>query len=92
MSPRNGLLLIRIVEARNLTIPVAALQQVQINVQNNSAASVQAAAGKAWWLPYVVLEFDRNELQIDALGGDLQNPVWKYRANLYCLPIHLMCG
>lgn len=85
MSPKNGLLLIRIVEARNLIIPVSALHQVQINVQNNSAASVASAAGKAWWLPYAVLEFDRNELQIDALGGDLQNPVWKYRANLYFL-------
>lgn len=78
----SGILLIRVVEARNLTIPVAALQQVQINVQSNAAASISAAAGKAWWLPYLVLEFDRNELQLDALGGDLQNPVWKHRATL----------
>ena len=35
-----------------------------------------------WWLPYVVLEFDKNEILIDALGGDLANPVWNYRANL----------
>lgn len=82
MPSRNGLLLIRVVEARNLTIPSAALNQVQMNIKNNMAATVAGAVGKAWWLPYVVLEFDRNELQIDALGGDLQNPVWKYRANL----------
>lgn len=36
-----------------------------------------------WWLPYVVLEFDKNEILIDALGGDLANPIWNYRANLY---------
>lgn len=35
-----------------------------------------------WWLPYVVLEFDKNEVLIDALGGDLANPVWNYRADL----------
>ncbi|WOO80851.1 Serine/threonine-protein kinase gad8 [Vanrija pseudolonga] len=27
-----------------------------------------------WWLPYVVLEFDKNEVLVDALGGDLANP------------------
>lgn len=35
-----------------------------------------------WWLPYVVLEFDKNEILIDALGGDLQKPEWNYRADL----------
>jgi len=35
-----------------------------------------------WWLPYVVLEFDKNEILIDALGGDLSSPVWNYRADL----------
>ena len=35
-----------------------------------------------WWLPYIVLEFDKNEILVDALGGDLANPVWNYRADL----------
>lgn len=35
-----------------------------------------------WWLPYVVLEFDKNEILIDALGGDLSKPEWRYRADL----------
>ena len=38
-----------------------------------------------WWLPYVVLEFDKNEILIDAMGGDLSSPVWNYRADLYVL-------
>jgi serum/glucocorticoid-regulated kinase 2 len=42
-----------------------------------------------WWLPYVVLEFDKNEILIDALGGDLGNPVWNYRADLCVLLVIL---
>lgn len=40
---------------------------------------------RSWWLPYVVLEFDKNEILIDALGGDLSKPEWNYRADL-CVP------
>ncbi|KAK0526466.1 Serine/threonine-protein kinase [Tilletia horrida] len=29
-----------------------------------------------WWLPYLVLEFDRNEILIDAIGGQISNPTW----------------
>jgi serum/glucocorticoid-regulated kinase 2 len=35
-----------------------------------------------WWLPYIVLEFDKNEILVDALGGELDSPVWHYRASL----------
>ena len=50
-----------------------------------------------WWLPYVVLEFDKNEILIDAMGGDLGQPVWNYRADLCivlfacCVVMSLMC-
>jgi hypothetical protein len=37
---------------------------------------------RLWWLPYVVLEFDNNQVLIDAMAGDLANPVWSYRADL----------
>lgn len=33
----------------------------------------------------MVLEFDKNEILIDALGGDLSNPIWNYRAQLCVL-------
>ena len=39
-----------------------------------------------WWLPYVVLEFDKNEVLIDALGGDLASPIVPICA-LLCLTI-----
>ena len=38
-----------------------------------------------WMLPYVVLEFDKNEILVEALGGDLSKPEWNYRADL-CVP------
>lgn len=38
-----------------------------------------------------MLEFDKNEILIDALGGDLANPVWNYRADL-CVPLPVLCG
>lgn len=47
---------------------------------NNNRDSVQRK--QQWWLPYVVLEFDKNEVLIDALGGDLAAPVWMYSATL----------
>jgi len=48
-----------------------------------SASKRESAQRKRyWWLPYVVLEFDKNEVLIDAMGGDLSNPVWNYRADL----------
>ena len=36
-----------------------------------------------WWLPYLVLEFDKNEILVEALGGDLSKPEWNHRADLY---------
>lgn len=33
-------------------------------------------------LPYAVIEFDKNQLVVDALGGELDSPLWKYRAHL----------
>jgi hypothetical protein len=41
---------------------------------------------QCWWLPYVVLEFDKNEVLIEALGGEWDGPVWRYSATLYVSP------
>ena len=45
-----------------------------------------------WWLPYVVLEFDNNQVLVDAMGGDLANPVWNYRAALYVFAGWTLCN
>jgi hypothetical protein len=39
-----------------------------------------------WWLPYIVLDFDNNQVLVDAMGGDLASPVWNYRTTLYAVP------
>ena len=48
--------------------------------RKNNRDSVQRK--QCWWLPYVVLEFDKNEVLIEALGGEWDGPVWRYTATL----------
>ncbi|KAG1446161.1 hypothetical protein G6F56_009663 [Rhizopus delemar] len=80
-EPKSGVLLIRVCEARgitpppNVTLPSVPPQPVQ-NRNRDSFSRKQN-----WWLPYVVLEFDKNEVLIDSLGGDTANPIYQYRAH-----------
>lgn len=58
-----------------------ALQQRRVPGGGGSISNRDFLARKQqWWLPYVVLEFDKNEVLVDALGGDLGNPTWMYSA------------
>ena len=57
-----------------------AQQEFAERPQNKRESSVRK---RQWWLPYVVLEFDKNEILVDALGGDIAAPSWLYKANLY---------
>ncbi|GAA5918735.1 hypothetical protein JCM1841_006269 [Sporobolomyces salmonicolor] len=87
---RTGLLTIRVVEARNLALPagVPLPSGIQSAVEQQRDAVAGAGRGREslqrkqmWWLPYVVLEFDKNEVLIDALGGELSSPTWMFRAH-----------
>ena len=91
-SFRSGLLTLRIYSGRNLSLPpgVPLPDVIQKGLAANAA---QPQAGgqnpresfqrkRSWWLPYVVMEFDKNEILVDALGGDIQNPSWMYKAHL----------
>ena len=92
---KNGMLTIRVVAAKDLTLPANTALPPSIEKALKSNPSVQSVSPpnsknresiqrkQSWWLPYVVLEFDKNEILIDALGGDLSNPVWMYKAHLY---------
>ena len=51
----------------------------QSSYSSNNRDSLQRK--QCWWLPYIVLEFDKNEILIDALGGKLNEPVWMYKAH-----------
>lgn len=93
-TPKSGLLLIRVLEAKNLSLPpgMQLPSAVKSAMGQSSYVSSSMASGRnpnrdsmqrkqCWWLPYVVLEFDKNEVMIDSLGGGLENPVWQYRAH-----------
>lgn len=86
--PRSGVLTIRVVEARNLHPPAGvqlppgirdAVEQAQAGMARGARESIQRK--QMWWLPYVVLEFEKNEILIDALGGELDSPTWMFRAH-----------
>lgn len=49
------------------------------------ADSTRASRSHAWWLPYLLVECDKNEVLIDALGtgSTLESPRWEYRTTLY---------
>ncbi|KIM33955.1 hypothetical protein M408DRAFT_18924 [Serendipita vermifera MAFF 305830] len=65
--------------------------QVAASITANSVSSQRAKPGhkprdsvqreQSWWLPYVILEFDVNEVLIDPLGGSIKSPVWMYNAH-----------
>ncbi|KAJ4474428.1 kinase-like domain-containing protein [Lentinula aciculospora] len=85
---RSGMLTIRIFSGRGLALPPnvplpdviqKALESTPPRRSTSNRESMQRR--RYWWLPYVVLEFDKNEILIDAMGGDLASPVWNYRAN-----------
>ncbi|KZP08525.1 Pkinase-domain-containing protein [Athelia psychrophila] len=86
---RTGMLTIRIFSARGLSLsPGVQVPDVIQKALDAPAPSRRSGSNREsmrreryWWLPYVVLEFDKNEVLIDAMGGDLANPVWNYRAD-----------
>lgn len=84
-EPKSGVLLIRVCEARGISPPAgvklpAVPPQPAVQTRGNNRDSLTRKQN--WWLPYVVLEFDKNEVLIDSLGGDTANPIYQYRAHL----------
>ncbi|GAA5810702.1 AGC protein kinase Gad8 [Mucor flavus] len=82
-EPKSGVLLIRVCEARGISAPPdvklpAVPPQPAVQSRGNRDSLTRK---QNWWLPYVVLEFDKNEVLIDSLGGDTANPIYQYRAH-----------
>lgn len=92
-----GVLTIGVIQAQDLRLPPdaklpSAIQQA-LESRQQAAAALNSNGGRGavresmqrkqmWWLPYIVLEFDKNEIMVDALGGDLDCPAWHYKARL----------
>ncbi|KAI6032641.1 kinase-like domain-containing protein [Pisolithus orientalis] len=85
---RSGMLTIRIFSGRGLSLaPGVQVPEVIQKALDSSPSTRRSHSNRDsfqrkrnWWLPYVVLEFDNNQVLVDAMGGDLANPVWNYRA------------
>ena len=90
-SEAHGLLIIQIMQGRGLSLPAGTVlpDAIQRALAKNTHAHTTSTRSnresvsrkRNWWLPYVVLEFDKNEILIDALGGDVASPIWAYRAH-----------
>ncbi|THH30970.1 hypothetical protein EUX98_g3205 [Antrodiella citrinella] len=86
---RTGMLTIRIFSGRGLALPPGMLVPEVVQKALDAGAPPRRSTSnrdsmqrkRNWWLPYVVLEFDKNEVLVDALGGDLSKPEWNYRAD-----------
>ena len=94
-SPKSGVLVISVIAARGLSLPPGvslpqSIQQALASRPNGHSRVRESLQRKQmWWLPYIVLEFDKNEVLVDALGGELDNPVWHYRARLCVIDISI---
>jgi serum/glucocorticoid-regulated kinase 2 len=59
--------------------PSSVTQQRLAKVKGNRD-SIQRM--QCWWLPYLVMEFEVNQVLITPLGGDLEKPLYMYQAHL----------
>lgn len=83
---KPGLLVVTVIEAKGLTIPNESIRKDSLSLWSNSFRSSGGSGGfhsrqrsQAWYLPYVVLEFDKNEILIDCLeSSPLAGPRWDF--------------
>ncbi|KAG8937676.1 hypothetical protein FRC00_002597 [Tulasnella sp. 408] len=61
--------------------PAGAQQQLRQGRGAGAGESLQRK--KAWCLPHVVLQFDKQDVMVDALGGEIGAPVWMSKAHLF---------
>jgi serum/glucocorticoid-regulated kinase 2 len=47
---------------------------------------------QCWWLPYIVMEFEVNQILITPLGGELDKPLYMYQAHLYVCSASQLLG
>ena len=67
-----------------MPVPEAIQRAVETAPQTRRSTSNRDSLQRKriWWLPYVVLEFDKNEVLIDAMGGTLTQPEWNFKTEL----------
>ncbi|SHO76400.1 Similar to S.cerevisiae protein YPK1 (Serine/threonine protein kinase) [Malassezia sympodialis ATCC 42132] len=75
------LLTVSVVNARGLSLPPGKLLSPVPALPAPSPPTKAGMRQRQMSLPYVVLEFDKNEVLILGLGGDLSSPQWQFTAN-----------
>ncbi|KAJ7175925.1 AGC/Akt protein kinase [Mycena filopes] len=90
-SSRSGLLAIRVLWAEGLadalnsqqakvasSVSPSSVTQQRLKTRGNRD-SIQRT--QCWWLPYLVMEYEVNQVLITPLGGDLEKPIFMYQAH-----------
>ncbi len=62
------------------SVSPSSVTQQRLSTRNRDGDSVQRT--QCWWLPYVVMEFEVNQVVVTPLGGDLEKPLYMYETNL----------
>jgi serum/glucocorticoid-regulated kinase 2 len=62
------------------SVSPSSVAQQRVAKRHAHRESVQRV--QCWWLPYLVMEFDVNQVLITPLGGDLNSPVYMYQTDL----------
>lgn len=76
-SSQSDLLRVSVVTARGLALPPGQV----LRPQQQTSEAKPTLRQRQMNLPYVVLEFDKNEVLILGSGGDLMSPQWQFTAN-----------
>jgi serum/glucocorticoid-regulated kinase 2 len=64
-----------------LSVSPSSVTQQRLAKQRGHRDSVQRVG--CWWLPYLVMEFEVNQIVLTPLGGDIKQPVYMYQATLF---------
>ncbi|KAH7885322.1 kinase-like domain-containing protein [Phlebopus sp. FC_14] len=60
------------------SVSPSSVMQKRIAKRHSAKDSIQRS--QCWWLPYLVMEFEVNQVLITPLGGDLEKPLYMYQA------------
>ncbi|KAI3625836.1 hypothetical protein CBS9595_001197 [Malassezia furfur] len=82
-AAQSDLLAVSVVTARGLSLPSGKV----LAEKSGDALQSKSLRERQTFLPYVVLEFDKNEVLILASSGDLSAPQWQFTA--YFLHVYL---
>ncbi|ESK90450.1 agc akt protein kinase [Moniliophthora roreri MCA 2997] len=61
------------------SVSPSSVQQQRLAQTKGKRDSIQRT--QCWWLPYIVMEYEVNQVLITPLGGDLEKPLYMYQAH-----------